>query len=187
MKAILLPGLLLVFSWFSYGQTPLEKAAKANQVSKMKALVEKGANVNATDANSIWEHTPLIRAAKSGSYEAASFLLEKGAKIDLYNAAGSTALIEAVQANNLKMATLLLKYKPNLEIATDDGSNRTPIIWAILEKNPEMVSTLLKAGAKPDVVFQLPFMEDPNPTSALQLAQKLGKKETIELLKNALK
>jgi len=180
--------IILISFFFSstiLAQTPLEKAAETNQISMMVTLVEKGADVNGTDPDSIWERTPLIAAARRGANAAAAWLLDHDANPNVYDAAGSTALIEAVQGNHVEMVALLIRKGAETELPTQDGSNRTPLIWAILEQNPQTVELLLRAGTKTGVIFKAQFGKTSQATSALQLAQKLGNKKILNLLQPA--
>jgi hypothetical protein len=63
-------------------------AAAAGSTNTVKALLEKGANLEATDKN---ERTPLMLAAQHGHADTVRLLVEKGAKADARDKFGWTA------------------------------------------------------------------------------------------------
>ena len=173
---------LMCLNGLVLAQTPLERAAKRGDLAKTKALLAKGADVNGVDLDSLWVHTPLIAAASSGREQVVGLLLSKGADPNLYNGAGSTALLYAIQrSKSPSMVRALLEAKANIEQPTDDGTNRTPLIWAILGNQPEIVAILLDHGAKVDVVMENPISQERH--SAIELAEKRGHPAIVEMLK----
>ena len=66
----------------------------------MKALLDKGADVNAKDDK---ERTPLMSAAYRGYLEVVKLLLEKGADVKAKDKGGLTALMFAASGENLKV------------------------------------------------------------------------------------
>ncbi len=76
------------------------------------------------------------------------FLLAKGANPNLGDKKNVTPLMLATQYGFADGASLLLKFKANV-----DGTNRsgeTPLIRAVQLRNSEMVRLLIKAGANAD-------------------------------------
>jgi ankyrin repeat protein len=80
------------------GLTPLEFAARQGCAACIPVLVEKGADINATDQDGI---TPLLSALINGHYDAASVLLEKGANPNLADRTGRTPLYSAVDNHTM--------------------------------------------------------------------------------------
>ncbi len=169
-----------VCSGWLLGQTELEKAAKRDRAEEVVRLLEKGADPNQTDPESVWEMTPLIAAARSGSAKAAAALLKAGADPNRYDAAGSTALIWSIKRDHHSILVLLLEAEAKTEMATDDGSNRTPLIWAILNKREASVAALLAHGADARATFKPPFGEERK--SCLQIARERSSPAIVEML-----
>ena len=63
----------------------------------------------------------------------------------------ATPLFMSVVKNNKKLVELLLKNKADPNILSEDG--KSPLYRAIELQNPEIVSLLLKYGAKVDIPF----------------------------------
>jgi ankyrin repeat protein len=75
------------------GRTPLHYAALENDLEKIDALLDAGADPNAAD----WQgFTPLHFAAQQWSVQAAKILLDRGAAVDPINTYGNTPLFTAV-------------------------------------------------------------------------------------------
>ncbi len=77
-------------------------------------LVTHGANVNAPDKEDKW--TPLMYAIQKQNLKMAKFLLEKGASVDYKDEDGFTPLSVAVDSNNREFVSLILKYKPQIDV-----------------------------------------------------------------------
>jgi hypothetical protein len=74
---------------------PLIIAARNGQISLVRILLERGANVNLRDQET--EVTPLIVAAQNGHLQVVDLLLEKGAEVNARDKNGKTALREALR------------------------------------------------------------------------------------------
>lgn len=136
--------------------------------------------------NAEWIETPIQAAAHVGNREIAEWLLAQGAPLDICTAAilGRTddvramladdpGLNEAVGAHNLGV----LFYPAlvgNMEIAeilyaagasVNPGGSQSPLIGAIVGKQPAMVRWLLERDADP-------YATDFNGRSALEVAEK---------------
>ncbi|MDQ7821985.1 MAG: ankyrin repeat domain-containing protein [Candidatus Eremiobacteraeota bacterium] len=108
-------------------------------------LIENGADV---DALSIDSRTHLSVAADSGNEEVAALLLEKGANVNAKDSNGQTPLHYAAKyykprENDLEIAKLLLEKGALL---TEDIDNRTPIYWAMVRQNEELIEFLASEG-----------------------------------------
>ncbi|MBW5392292.1 ankyrin repeat domain-containing protein [Brachyspira pilosicoli] len=59
----------------------LLEASKNNDLETLKALIEKGADVNIQ--HDVMGETALMSASKNGHYNIVKYLIDKGAKIDI--------------------------------------------------------------------------------------------------------
>lgn len=85
-----------------YNETPLMYVSLIGDVPRVKALINKGAQVNKEG----W--TPLHYAAVKARAEVAKFLLEKGALPNELTPDGDTALILAVRADSVETVQVLI-------------------------------------------------------------------------------
>ena len=124
---------------------PLIDAIKEGSLDKVKALVLKGADVNARTSSG---STPLMYAADGDRPDIVEFLLGKGADVNAKNGTNDTALIHASEKGNMKVAQMLLQRKADANIKNISGGDA--IIYAVLNKRLEMVRLLLEHGVKID-------------------------------------
>jgi ankyrin repeat protein len=108
------------------GMTPLHYAARHNHVEVAKLLLQKGAVVNAREANDI---TPLLMAISNDNMAVAHYLLTHGGDVNAADWYGRTPLWEAVNVRNLYVHNATFK----------NGIDRAPVL--------ELIRALLKAGA----------------------------------------
>src|SRR5438270_499085 len=81
-------------------------AAAKGRSNVVKLLVEKGADLKATDREG---NTSLMWAAKGGNSETIKLLVEKGANVNATNSAGLSALSIARTGNRADIQELLVK------------------------------------------------------------------------------
>lgn len=86
------------------GHCPLPWAAAEDDADMATALIEAGADVNATDGNG---STALTLAVENGSNKVAKILIDAGADVDLADDAGNTALSLARYSGNRYLVGLL--------------------------------------------------------------------------------
>lgn len=134
-------------------------AVKARDHKALEALVEEGADVNATQPDG----TPALNAAVGhGSVEAASALIDAGAQVTVADKSGNTPLHLAAQAVDLKLVEKLLAAgaDPNVRTARSAGGGRrsffraptgemTPLLLAARTGREDLMRMLLDAGADP--------------------------------------
>ena len=121
------------------GQTPLTIAAKKGNVEIVELLVEVGgANTNLRGPNGI---TPLMYASKYGYFDITQYLLNKGANEKALDVKGKSALLYAVENNQLDIAKLLVDMNPALLDFPDDNGY-TPIIFAVKNGNLKFMEFL---------------------------------------------
>lgn len=96
LLALLVPSSVLAQS--------LRTAAKEGNLSRVKTLIAKNHNINATDANG---NTPLILAVRYRKREVAKYLIRAGANVRTRNKAGQTALYWAKRNQDTYLIKLL--------------------------------------------------------------------------------
>lgn len=160
--------------------SPLTKAARADDMASVRKLIESSADVNAQAGDG---STPLLWAAHNLNTDMARALLAAGAKPDIANNFGVTPLLEASRVGDAVMMELLLKAgadpkrthtegeTPLMAVArsgnaagvkllvdrgsdvnaTDSYQKQTALMWAAAEGNAEVIEILLKAGADPNL------------------------------------
>jgi ankyrin repeat protein len=115
------------------GLTPLEFAARQGCADCIPVLVEKGADINATDQDGI---TPLLSAMINGHYDAASVLLEKGANPNIADRTGRTPLYSAVDDH-----TMPASNRPSPK-EVDNETTSLDLVKALLAKSANVNAQL---------------------------------------------
>jgi len=157
------------------GRPAIIDAVRKGDREALRALLQKGANVNEAEADGA---TALHWASYRDDVQSADALLKAGAKINTANDLGATALWAAAQNGSEAMVKRLLDAgaNPNLAlvsgetplmVASRTGSagvpelliakganlnatgtrNQTALMWAVAQKHPEVVNVLLAHGA----------------------------------------
>jgi uncharacterized protein len=156
-------------------RTPLIEAAKNTDRSALRALIAKGADVNAVEPDGT---TALHWASYRDDVESADAILRAGAKVNSANDLGATPLWIAslngsaamvrrlLQADANPNAALLLGETPVM-VASRSGSaevveqllakganvnaraarGQTALMWAVAQNHPDVVKVLLARGA----------------------------------------
>lgn len=107
--------------------------------------VRKGINLGADIEARLRGSTPLYDAARKGNLEILYLLIERGADVNAVSH-GETPLLKVVALNNLKFAKALISKGAKVKVA-DEHLGNTPLHYAVMKKNPEMISLLLSNGA----------------------------------------
>lgn len=124
----------------SNGQIPLHRAAQLGHTDVVKALLEAGSNPNTLDGSSL---TPLMYAAISGQKDAALALANHNeTNINFQNERGNTALMIAVQNNQLEIAQALIAKGANPNIQNKEGQTALDLA----QGNEEMQAALTAEG-----------------------------------------
>jgi uncharacterized protein len=105
--ALLATNPKLVLATNKDGFTALVLAIYRGNNIVAKLLIDKGSDINSHSDMG----TPLMAAIVKGNNEMAKILIEKKANPNLEDANGITALIYAIQFQNIEAIDLLLKYK----------------------------------------------------------------------------
>ena len=124
--ATVLTGMLVAVAVAQTSQADAFYAAiRANDLTRLTALLAQGADVNSKDTQGI---TPLMYAAWVGSAGAMKTLLDRGADPNLVNSQGSTALMMSV--TELPKVQLLISHGANVTLASTRG--RTALLLAAM-------------------------------------------------------
>jgi len=135
--------------------------------------------------------TPLHLAASGNSVDVARLLLENSANVDSAGNEGVTALHLAALENSVGVARLLLRYSANVDKADFYGT--TALHYAASRNSVGVARLLLAKSANVDstnndgrtaLLFHL--YGDWKGLTPLQVAEKEGKQEMVELLRKAI-
>ncbi len=106
------------------GRTPLHYAALDNDVRKVDALLDGGADPNAADRQGF---TALHFAAQQWSVQAAQILLDRGAAVDPVNGYGNTPLWTAVFNSNGRGTLIELLRSRGADPLRANKAGQTPL------------------------------------------------------------
>lgn len=122
-------------------------AARANDVEKVCALLDRGAD---PDVQVRYYEPVLFRAALNGNTEMARLLLERGADPNIQDDRDVTPLLEATDRGHVEIVRLLLNAGAKPDLASSHG--RTPMSSATSHQRHEIVDLLLNAGVKMNLI-----------------------------------
>ena len=133
------------------GTTALHWAVIRDDAEVVRTLLRAGAKAGARND---YGATPLSEAATLGSTRIIQLLLEAGAEPEAANADGQTALMLVARTGNVEAARLLLARGAQVN-ARERWREQTPLMWAVAQRQPEMVRELLSHGADANAVSQV--------------------------------
>ena len=126
----------------------IQRACRLGDLSLLKESLSKYPDgLNQKDYSIKW--TGLYRSVICGHQDTTEYLLISGADPNIRTSMGDTALHQAAENNQYKIAKLLLQYKADPNIQQNDGG--TPLHLACLKGNFEMVEILLEYKADPNM------------------------------------
>jgi ankyrin repeat protein len=158
--------------------TALRAAAERNDAPAFQALLARGANVNARDAQ---QDNAFLIAARSGHTALVQAALAAGADLTSLNRYGSTALMGPAYRGHVDTVRVLLGTAIDVHHVNNLGW--TALLEAIVlgtdgAAHREIVQLLIARGS--DVNSR-----DREGSSALQLAQRKGQAEVVRMLRAA--
>jgi ankyrin repeat protein len=127
----------------SSGPTPLICAASTGDVTVVRNLIERGADVNLQSMSD--STTPLIEATREGYPDVVRELLSAGANIDGTGDDGMAPLHLAAQNDHAEIVAVLIEFKANVNQTSKTGL--TPLLYAAKKGHFRVVKELIAAGA----------------------------------------
>lgn len=131
---------------FSNYYDNVARAAEANDVNKVRALLASGNSVNQTEEDS--QRTGLHTAAINGNLQIAAILIKAGGRVDARDNLGNTPLIYSADHDHVELAKLLMDVGAQVDAENKNGM--TALMVAAKDGEVEMVRTLLARGANPN-------------------------------------
>ena len=124
----------------SFEENPiLSESVEAGNLTIVKALIAKGADINASDSN---EQTALQKASMKGDKELVAYLLDQGADISHVDDYGCTSIVLAAEFGFAEIVQLLIDRGADPQHPTSNGWTPLHACWA----HAETALTLLKNG-----------------------------------------
>jgi ankyrin repeat protein len=125
------------------GTTALHWAVHNADADMVERLIKAGAAVNVKNEFGL---SPIIEAANVGNTAIMEKLLKAGADANTLGADGMPPLMIIARSANVAAARLLLDHGANVNFKESQRS-QTPLMWANAQRQPEMVTELVKRGA----------------------------------------
>ena len=130
----------------AYSETVLMTCARSGALEAVKALLARGADVNAVETSE--GQTAVMWAAAEGHTEVVRALVERGADVRARSTKGYTALVLTAREGNLDTTKALLASGADVNEAAKDGT--TALLVATVRGHIEYARFLLNQGANPD-------------------------------------
>ncbi|MES0491585.1 MAG: ankyrin repeat domain-containing protein [Leptospirales bacterium] len=150
------------------GETALMKAVQNNDLATTRLLIERKANIDATDARG---ETALLLAAYLGHNEMTRLLVEKGANVNIVNKLGISPLFIASDRGRIEIVQYLLKHGGRAE-PLKSGYN---VLMATSKNAPQILEIFLELGMNPNT-------ENTREVTPLMEAACANNVETMKLL-----
>ena len=122
---------------------PIIQAILKNNVIGLKYMIEKGVDVNTTDAD---EETPLMKAAVGGHVECLKILLDAGADVNIEDTYGETALMKAITTDQRDCVDLFITKGVD-EISVGKTGDETILIWTAENGHEKYLNYFITLGA----------------------------------------
>ncbi|XP_046567501.1 probable palmitoyltransferase AKR2 [Haliotis rubra] len=124
-------------------------APRMGDLTKVKSiLLEDGVDINYFEP---WRMQVVMIAAMSGHKEVVEFLVNEGADLSLVDQFGNNILHQACMGGDVKTVKYLLSQSV-VGINSKGQHNRTPLMFAILERCHEVMELLVEEGADMSLV-----------------------------------
>lgn len=119
------------------------KAVIANNMDKVKSLIENGADINTKTLYG--NYTPLLLAARMNNSKMSKLLIDAGCEVNVNNFKNDTALRIATAHDNIVLVKMLIDAKACVNVKDWDGG--TAFMVAANHGNIEIAKMLVDAGA----------------------------------------
>jgi uncharacterized protein len=129
------------------GTSALLWATYQSSPDLVQLLIKAGADVNAANSFGV---TPLLQSARYGDAATMNLLLKAGADIKKAEREGETPLMAAARAGGVAAVKLLIEHGADVN-ARESLQDETALMWATADGHLDVVDTLLKAGANPNL------------------------------------
>lgn len=153
-------------------------AADKGDIGKVVALLDSGVDVNAVfkDGSQLSGRTALMVASLHGYENLVGVLIKRGANVNLKADTGETALLLAMDSEDLKTIEVLVSAgaDPNVQVSSFHAGEITPLIRTI-NANPELRLEMVKIliAAKAEI----------NPTGKFLMSPLMHALEDLEIVK----
>jgi uncharacterized protein len=127
------------------GWTPLHLAAYFGHLDLAKALLDRGARIDARSTNAM-KNTPLHAAAAGGHPALVQLLADRGADVNARQEGGFTALHAAAQAGNRQILEVLLAH--GADVNSRAQNNQGALDLALSGGHQDVAALLDELGAK---------------------------------------
>ena len=125
------------------GATALAWASHWDDGETAELLITAGANVNAANDYGV---TPLSVACTNASAPLIERLLKAGANPNLARGTGETPLMRCARTGNADAVKMLLARGADAN-AKENRRSQTALMWAMSQKDPEVIRALIERGA----------------------------------------
>lgn len=139
------------------GSSILAWAVYGNNTEAVDLLIHAGADVNAANDYGV---TPLSLACANGNSIVVEKLLDAGADLNRVKLTGETPLMTCSNAGAVEAVKALLQHHAEVN-AKENEEDQTALMWAAVEKHPQVVRELLLNGA--DVHARSRVVPEPEP------------------------
>lgn len=133
------------FSWLIPQATPIERAQRHRQMPEYFSAIQADGNTTVPRYMG-QDEAALFEAVKMRDVETARRLLKASVNPNGRDPTGDTALLQAVDTDNMELVALLLEHGAQIDVT---GRGFTPLGLAVRNNNLPMVRLLLRAS--PDV------------------------------------
>ncbi len=132
------------------GGTPLSIAVLRGSVDLIELLLRYNADIDYSEPGELMDCLPLMEACKKENIALITYLLKLGATLDRVAGNGKSILEVAVETGNIEVVDFLIKAGANTEIKSGLylKFDKTPICAAVMNNDTQMVTFLVKNGAK---------------------------------------
>ena len=122
--------------------TPLMQAVALGTLQEMESLIEKGADLEATDG---WERTPFLLGIDSGDTEKVELLLTRGANRSATGRCGKPPMHYPIDHDDTRMLQRLIDQ--GFDLDQEDEFGHSPLMEAAEKSAPECFKLLVENGA----------------------------------------